>query len=74
MFSVKQKRSISEQIQQLLAETNHPELPSGEIKFRLHVYGKEAWSWATIDNNGSVETPSINLWNEVADHGRSYED
>lgn len=64
MFSVKQKREISDKIQNILRETNHPELPEGEIKFSIHVDGSESWSWADIKNNGQVENPSINPWNE----------
>ena len=55
MFSPELKNQIAEQIQQLLAETNHPELPEGEINFLLHVDGAEAWSWANIHNNGAIE-------------------
>ena len=68
MFSVKQKREISEKVQQVLRETNHPELPEGEISFHLHVDGAESWSWADIKNNGSVENPSVNPWNEMQEN------
>ena len=68
MFSVKQKREISDKIQKILRETNHPELPSGEIQFHLHVNGAESWSWADIKNNGAVENPSINPFNELQDN------
>jgi len=64
MFSVEQKRSISDSIQKIIKETNHPELPEGEVKFSIHIDGKEAWSWADIENNGAVSNPSINPWNE----------
>lgn len=37
MFSVAQKRAISEAVQKILRDTGHPELPAGEIKFRLIV-------------------------------------
>ena len=67
MFSVRQKREIAEKIQQILRETNHPELPDGEIEFDLHVKGAEDWSWADIKNNGAVTNPDINLWNEHQD-------
>ena len=71
MFSVSQKRAISEAVQQILAETNHPELPEGEIQFYLHVKGATAMSWADIRNNGAVANPTINKWNEAQDeHGR----
>lgn len=65
MFSVKQKRQIAESIQVILQETNHPELPKGEIQFVIHVDGAEPWSWADIRNNGAVQTPSVNPHNEL---------
>jgi len=67
MFSVKQKREIAEKVQKILKETNHPELPSGEISFSLHVNGTESWSWADIRNNGAVINPDVNPWNEAQD-------
>lgn len=66
MFSVEQKRDIAEKVQKILRETRHPELPEGEIPFRLHVDGAESWSWADISNNGSVTSPDVNPWNEIA--------
>ena len=65
MFSVQQKRQISEAVQRILRETNHPELPEGEISFLLHVDGAEKWSWADIRNNGAVSNPTVNPWNEA---------
>ena len=65
MFSVKQKREISNAVQEILRKTNHPELPKGEITFLLHVEGAESWSWADIKNNGSVTNPRITLFNEM---------
>ncbi len=67
MFSVQQKREIAEKVQALLRETNHPELPEGEIRFELTVQGAEPWSWAKIENNGAVNKPNINPWNELQD-------
>jgi hypothetical protein len=64
MFSVQQKRDISEAVQKILRDTNHPELPKGEIQFLLHVEGAESWSWADIRNNGAVTNPGVNPWNE----------
>ena len=64
MFSVSQKRAISDKLQAILRETAHPELPAGEIQFSLHVSGAEAWSWADIRNNGAVSSPDVNPWNE----------
>ena len=69
MFSINQKRKISEKIQKILKETKHPELPEGEIKFHLHVEGEQEWSWADIKNNGAIMSPEIkaNPWNEIQD-------
>ena len=44
MFSMRQKREIADKVQQILRETKHPELPEGEIQFKLHVDGAESWS------------------------------
>lgn len=67
MFSLQQKRQIADSVQKILRATNHPELPSGEIGFTLHVSGAEEWSWADIKNNGAVPAPGINPWNELQD-------
>jgi hypothetical protein len=67
MFSVKQKREISEKIQMILQGTMHPELPKGEVSFHLHVDGAESWSWADIRNNGAVINPDVNPHNEAMD-------
>jgi len=67
MFSVRQKRDISNKIQQILRETNHPELPEGEIQFCIHVVGAGDWSWADISNNGAVVNPGVNPHNERQD-------
>lgn len=61
---MQQKREIADKVQTILKETNHPELPEGEIQFLLHVAGAESWSWADIRNNGAVSNPSVNPWNE----------
>lgn len=67
MFSVQQKREIADAVQKILRDTNHPELPSGEIEFTLHVEGAEKWSWPDIRNNGAVPNPDVNPWNEAQD-------
>ncbi len=69
MFSVQQKRDISDAIQKILRDTNHPELPDSEVNFLLHVDGAEGWSWADIRNNGAVTNPSINPHNEAQAKG-----
>ena len=68
MFSTREKRLIAEEVQQILRATNHPELPSGEIQFLLHVDGGTFISWADIRNNGAVREPEANPWNEMQDH------
>lgn len=65
MFSVAQKRQIADAVQKILRDTNHPELPQGEIQFHLHVAGAKPWSWASIKNNGAVTNPSVNPHNEA---------
>lgn len=65
MFSVQQKRDISNAVQKILRDTQHPELPDGEIQFALHVAGAESWSWADIRNNGAVTNPGVNPFNEM---------
>ncbi|MGL5062106.1 MAG: hypothetical protein ACRC62_19200 [Microcoleus sp.] len=67
MFSVREKREIAERVQEILRATNHPELPEGEISFSLHVDGAESWSYAYIRNNGAVDSPGVNPWNEAQD-------
>lgn len=69
MFSVNQKRIIANRVQKILRETEHPELPKGEIEFHLHVRGADIWSWADIRNNGAVPKPDVNPWNEAQDKG-----
>ncbi len=55
MFTVQQKRDISDKVQAILRETDHPELPEGEIQFHLHVKGAEGTvqfpPWTDIKNN-----------------------
>jgi hypothetical protein len=72
MFSFRQKQEIAEKVQQALRATNHAELPEGEIKFILHVCGKEKWSFADIKNNGiyEKEPATINPHNERQDKRR----
>jgi hypothetical protein len=65
MFSVQQKRDISDAIQKILRATNHPELPiEGEINFAIHINGAELWSFADILNNDAVDNPGVNPHNE----------
>ncbi len=66
MFSIQQKREISDAVQKILRDTAHPELPTtGEVSFTLHVDGAESWSFADIKNNASVGDPGVNPHNEL---------
>ncbi len=69
MFSLRQKRELSDGIQKLIRATGHPELPpeGEEIEFLIRIEGMKDWSWAEIRNNRSVKTPSMNEWNEAQD-------
>ena len=68
MFSVRQKREIADAVQKILRDTNHPELPEGEIQFLLSVRcSTKGWMWADIRNNGAVKSPDVNPWNEKQD-------
>jgi arginine utilization protein RocB len=62
------KREIADAVEKILRNTNHPELPDGDINFKLHVEGAEDWSWVNIQNNKSVSNPSVNPWNERQDN------
>ena len=67
MFSIRQKREIADAVQKILRATHHPELPTGQIQFVLHVDGAESESWADIKNNGAVTNPRMNPWTEKQD-------
>ena len=68
MFSIRQKREISDKIQKFLRDTNHPELPNDEIIFTIHVIGSDpVWSWAAIRINGAVTDTSSYIHTEFQD-------
>lgn len=66
MFSVEEKRKIAKAVEKVLLEIKHPEMPKDKLKFKLHVDGKESWSFADIEPNWVYENkePGINPWNE----------
>ncbi len=68
MFSVKEKKQIAKEIEEILLKLNHPEMPKEKPVFMLTVLGKENWSFAEIDPNWKFEDkePETNLWNENA--------
>ena len=69
MFSTEEKIKISEEIEKLLLSFNHPEMPEEKPNFKIHIDGKESWSWADIEPNwkfSETNKPGTNPWNEVA--------
>lgn len=69
MFSIKEKQTISEKIEKMLLELNHPEMPKNKPSFHLQIVGKESWSWADIVPNWTFNEnnkPTINPFNEIA--------
>jgi len=68
MFSVKQKQKIAEEIEKLLLSFDHPEMPTEKPVFKIHIDGKESWSWADIEPNWKYDDdnpPGVNLFNEL---------
>ncbi len=66
MFSKKEKQYIASEIEKLLLSLNHPEMPKEKPVFKIHIDGKESWSWADIEPNWKYEDKPGNPWNEVA--------
>jgi len=69
MFSMKQKQFIAAELEKIILGLNHPEMPKERPSFKLHIDGKESWSWADIEPNWKFESkaPGINPWNELMD-------
>jgi hypothetical protein len=70
MFSMAEKKKIAEEVEKLILSFNHPEMPKERPEFKLHIDGKESWSWAIIEPNWHFEDkpPSINPFNEDQDN------
>ena len=69
MFSLEEKKKIAAAIENVLLEIDHPEMPKEKPEFKLHVDGKESWSWADIVPNwkfGEENKPTTSHWNENA--------
>ena len=68
MFSTREKRYIAKQIEAILIGLNHPEMPDSKPVFKIHIDGKESWSWADIEPNWKYkdEAPGINPFNEIS--------
>lgn len=63
---MEEKKKIADTIEKLLLKLDHPEMPKEKPKFKLHVDGKESWSWADIEPNWTFKDkkPGVNPWNE----------
>ncbi len=68
MFSIEEKKKIASEIEKLLLSFKHPEMPVEKPNFKIHIDGKESWSWADIEPNWKYEGVKIkgNPWNEIA--------
>ena len=70
MFSKKEKQHIASVIEKTLLELNHPEMPKEKPVFKIHIDGRESWSWADIEPNWVYEDSNKksgeNPWNERA--------
>lgn len=70
MFNIEEKREIATAIENILLSLNHPEMPKEKPKFKIHIDGKESWSFADIEPNwvfddGKKEM-GINPFNEIS--------
>lgn len=68
MFSIKEKQHIAAELEKIILDLNHPEMPKDKPVFHLRIDGKESWSWAEIEPNwtfGSEGPKSANPWNEI---------
>jgi len=70
MFSKAQKQHIAAEIEKLLLSFNHPEMPDSKPNFKIHIDGKESWSWADIEPNWVYDNkePGVNMHNERVAH------
>lgn len=76
MLSMRQKQFIAAEIEKMLLNLNHPELPKEKISFHLHVDGIDSWSYADIEPNWTFNDenpPGINPFNEIMGHLKQQE-
>lgn len=69
MFSLEEKQHIALELEKILLNLKHPEMPKEKPMFTLHVDGKEEWSWADIKPNwsfGKDSPPKVNPFNEIS--------
>lgn len=65
MFSAQEKQLLAKVVEDTIRGLNHPEMDNENIKFKLHIDGKESWSWADIHENSKAPN-GVNPWNEIA--------
>jgi hypothetical protein len=63
MFSRAEKQRIAKVVEEVIREIDHPEMDNENIRFLLHVQGREDWSYADIRENSAVHGES-SPWNE----------
>ena len=68
MFTLKEKQHLAEVIEKAILDLKHPEMPGERPKFKIHIEGKEDWSWADIEPNWTFENkqPGVNVFNELS--------
>lgn len=68
MFSIEEKKQIAAAIEKVLLDLKHPEMPTEKPRFKIHIDGKESWSWADIVPNWTFggDEPTGKRWNEIA--------
>lgn len=66
MFSVAEKRHLAEVVEKAIRDLNHPEMDNDNIRFLLHVDGRESWSFADIHQNSLPVESAPNPFNEIA--------
>jgi hypothetical protein len=68
MFSPAQQRAIADAVQQILRNAGAPELPGGEISFRLFVKGADPDTYADILNPGAPVARAPRAQSADTDH------
>jgi len=64
MFSIAEKQKIAKAVEDVIRSIDHPEMDKENIRFELHIFGKQAWSYANIHSNNEPMRGEPNPWNE----------
>ena len=68
MFSLEQKKMMAAEVEKMLLDIGHPEMPKENPDFTLSVKGVEVMSWAEIHPDWTFDEktkPGINPHNEA---------